>query len=95
MVRVVFCLAKHDMALRRTKQDSCWSFYVVGFEQHLQQDSANVHGTFAHENPELLLLFEHCKHQLKCTKSMFSEIVLSATFLQTEAQEYKHTTTNT
>lgn len=95
MVRVVFCLANHDMALRRTRQDSCCSLYVAGFDQHLQQDSVNVHGTFAHWNPELLILSEHCKHELKHTKSMFSEMVLSATFLQAEAQEYKHTTTNT
>lgn len=85
MVRVVFCLVKHDMALRRTRQNSCWSLYVSGFEQYLQQDSANVHSTFAHGNPELILLSEHCKHQLKHKKSMFSEMVLSATFLQAEA----------
>lgn len=64
--------------------------YIAGFDQHLQQDNTNVHGT--HRSPELLLLSEHCKHQLK---SMFSEMGLSATFLQAEVQEYKHTTTNT
>lgn len=94
-VKVVFCLAKHDMAVRKTRQDSCWSLHVAGFDQHLYQDSANVRRTFAHRNPELLLLSEHCKHQLKHKKSMFSEMVLSETFLQAEAQEYKHTTTNT
>lgn len=94
-VRVVIFLARLDMALRKTRQGSWWSLYVVGFDQHLQYKSANVHETSAHRNPELLLLSQHCKHQLKHTKSMFSEMVLSATFLQAEVQGYKHTTTNT
>jgi len=95
VLRVVFCLAKDDVALRRTRQDSCWSVYVAGFDQHLQQDTANVLRTFAYRNPELLLLSAHCKHQLKHKKPMFSEVILSATFLQAEAQEYEHTTTST